>query len=272
MRYYPKDKSDKKDLKLLNAEQWQVDLLKLNPSYCNWGCFEDYMWNTGEGWDSRVITPTWKEHRSGWELDEYNELVNFYFEIYRKNHKCEHCDGSGLNKETKQLSDDWYDFDGTGRKWCYNIGDAEIRALVENGRLWDLTGDFRGYYDEKKKLWYQWENGLKVICEEPTMPSVEKVNEWAKKFIGHDAINQWICVETRAKNLGVYGHCEHCESGYIYDEPTAKVALQLWYLHPRKGCSRGVYIESVEKNDLRSVFAYLKNARKRNNDRFSKIK
>mgnify|MGYP003351469692 CR=1 FL=1 len=38
------------------------------------------------------------------EDDELNELVNFYFEIYRNNHKCPHCDGDALNPATKQIS------------------------------------------------------------------------------------------------------------------------------------------------------------------------
>ena len=33
---------------------------------------------------------------------------------------------------------------------------------------------------------------------------------------GHDAINRWICVKARAKHLGIYGHCEHCEEGVVY--------------------------------------------------------
>lgn len=269
MRYFP-NKSDEKELKRLNAEEWQINLLKLNPEYCSWGCFEDYMMSENGGWQSRVITPTWKEHKSGWDLDSYNELVNFYFEIYRKNHACEHCGGSGLNSQTKQIDDDWYDFNGTGRRWSNNITDVEIIELVKAGRISDVS-DFHGYFDDKKKKWYTWEDGKKVQCEQPKMPTAEEVNAWSHKSFGHDAINKWICVEARAKHLGVYGHCEYCDGGYIYDEPEARVALQLWYLHPRKGCSRGVYIENVEKEDLKSVFAYLKEARKRNNKRFSKI-
>ncbi len=89
--------------------------------------------------------------------------------------------------------------------------------------------------------------------------------------MGHDAINRWICVKARAKHLGIYGHCEHCEGGIVYEEPKAKVALQLWYLHPRKGCSRGVYIEHIEQENLPEIFEYLKEARDRNAERFSKI-
>ncbi len=111
------------------------------------------------------------------------------------------------------------------------------------------------------------------MCEKPIMPSAEKVNEVNRNGHLHDTINQWICVKARAQYLGVYGYCEFCNEGdaTIYDEPNAKVGLQLWYLHPRKGCSRGVYIEHVEQEDLPEVFAYLKEANERNIERFSKL-
>ena len=47
--------------------------------------------------------------------------------------------------------------------------------------------------------------------------------------------------------------------------------LQLWVLHPRKGCSRGVRIKNVLQSDIPKVIEYLQEARKRNDDRFSKL-
>lgn len=37
MRTFPKNKDDQAEAVKLNAEKWQVDLLKLNPSYVYWG-------------------------------------------------------------------------------------------------------------------------------------------------------------------------------------------------------------------------------------------
>lgn len=271
MRTYP-TADDQSEVESLKAQQWQIDLLKLNPEYVYWGCFEDYMSKDKDGsWDSRVILSDWKEH---WTLDDLNELVNFYFEVYRKNHECEHCEGSGANPATRQLQEDWYDFAKTGREWCHNITDVEVEALMKAGRLRDISG-FHGYFEEDRNTWVKWEGDQKVDCEQPQFPTAEAVNTWAKNVrgIGHDAINRCICVEARAKHLGVYGYCEHCKDGggRIYDEPNARVALQLWFLHPRKGCSRGVYIENIEQQDLPSVFDYLKQAAARNQQRFSKI-
>jgi len=271
MRRYDNNADDAKELETLKAEDWQLELVKKNPNYVWWGCFEDYMSDKTEGWSGRVIQPNWKEHN--WRLDEYNELVNFYFEIYRKNHECSHCKGSGLNKATYQLSEDWYDFEETGRKWCYKLTDVEVLALAKSGRLHNFVKD-NFHFDNETNKWVMWQNGKKVVLDEmPQLPTADEVNDKAKngRGIGHDAINRWVCIEARAKHLGIYGKCEHCEGGYIYDEDKARVALQLWYLHPRKGCSRGVYIENIDQEDVPNIIQYLKEARNRNNERFSKL-
>ena len=243
MRYYPEDESDKEDVEQLNAESWMIESLKMNPGYCSWGPYEDYMWKENEGWDSRVIIANWEDF--DWQLNELNEVVNFYFEVTRDSKPCEHCDQSGYNPETKRIADDWYDFAGTGREWCHNITQDEVDALVENKRLWDFKGK---------------------------NPTADEVNQWSQKGIGHDAINRMICVEQRAKRLGVYGQCEHCEGyGHIYTEDKGKLGLVLWVLHPRKGCSRGIHIKEIQKHELTSAVNYLLHAAERNQNRFSKL-
>jgi hypothetical protein len=140
MRQYPSnEKDDQQNLAMLNAETWQIELLKLNPSYLWWGCYEDYMSDDNKGWSSRTIMENWDECKN-WDLDELNELVNFYFEVYRKSEPC---------------------------------------------------------------------------------------------------------------------------------EDKAKVALQLWYINPRKGCSRGAYIKEIKEDEIPQVIDYLNNARERNEHRFS---
>lgn len=241
MRSFPTSNEDLKDLEKLNAEGWMVELLKKNPHYVYWGNREDYMWNDGEGWNSRVELESVDEL---FELDEYNELVNFYFEVYRENKECVSCQGVGLNKETTRLSNTWYNYKAGEEAWQYKLTQHEVDALWESKRLRDF----------KEK------------------PTPEEVNEWAKNSFGHDSINQYICVKARAEKLGVYGLCEECDGdGYIYTEPKAKVGLQMWILHPRKGASRGVYLKNIEKHEVPKVIEYLKEARDRNNERFSKL-
>jgi len=264
---YPIDEYSKKELSSLNVKPWQIELLNYNPSYCGWGNFEDYMCKDGSGWDKRCNLPSIDDM---WKLDDLNECINFYFTLYRKNHECTACEGTGLNSQTKQLSDDWYSFDKTewvytnnrrynNLSWQYHLTEVEVKALVKHNRLMDLTHI------------YTKENGW-TKKEPEYIPTPKEVNEWATTGLGHDSINQWICVEASAKHLAIYGHCEQCDGmGCVYDEPEGKVALQLWVIHPRKGCSRGVYIEEIKKTDLPKVFKFLNEAKERNENRFSKI-
>ncbi len=245
MREFDKNsKYDVEEMAKLNAEEWQINCLQKNPYYTCWGNYEDYMTDKSGQWSSPVEIESVDEL---WELDDLNELVNFYFFIERENHTCPDCDGEGLNKATRELNRSWYDFEHTGKRWVEKITQDEVDALWEEGRL---TSDFK----EK--------------------PTADEVNAAAKqRTLLHDAINRWICVKTRAKRLGVYGDCENkdCVDGVIYDSDKATLKLQMWFLHPRKGASRGVILQNIKKDEVETVINYLKTARQRNYDRFSKL-
>lgn len=155
-------KHDEIDWRKIRPEPWQVDMLRLNPHYTSWGCFEDYMCKGGEGWDSRLIYDSTRDDGAIWGLNDYNECVNFYFDIQREWNTCEFCKGE-------------------------------------------------------------------------------------------------------------QAECIHCDNnGFIFGSP-AMLGLQLWLLHPRKGCSRGVYIKEVRREDVGEVIGMLKTAAKRNADRFNPI-
>ena len=244
MRYYPSDEYDWEEIKELglNKNDWKINILKKNPDYLSWGNHEDYMIKKNKSWESPVEL---ENIENLWELDDLNELVNFYFEIYRNSKECKWCEGTGLNPATKKISDDWYDFENKGTRWCDKITQDEVDTLWNEGRLSDF----------KEK------------------PTAEQVNEWERgKGLGHDAINRCICIEQRAKRLGVYGHCSTCQGkGYNYTEDKVHLGLQMWFIHPRKGASRGVYLKNIEKEELPKVIMYLKEAQKRNNEKFSRL-
>jgi len=270
---------DQNRLLELNAKPWQIELLDLNPEYVFWGNYEDYMGDKKSGWREGIEYDTFDEM---FKLDDLNELVNFYFEVTRENEQCPFCEGSNYNPETKQLSDDWYDFAGTGRKWSNKLTQDEVDNLVREGRL-DVNGPdgtFNISYSKEEESWMGWkrtDNGSeRVKIDAPEIPSADTVNaaqgQRGSGFMSHDGINHYICVEYRAKKLGIWGSCEECDcEGYQYVEEEAKVSLQLWILHPRKGCSRGVYIKNIEQDDLPAVFDYLNEAAQRNAARFAKI-
>lgn len=254
MRSYDKaDRFDRATLKKLGkVEPWMLDLLKLNPEYVHWGPHEDYMCGSEQaGWRAPVTVENWKTF--GWQLDELNECVHFYFEINRNSESCAACDGSGQNPATKVVSDTFYDHDHDGvGAWRNQLTQDELDALVAQRRVGcDWIAE--------KGRW---------VARKPHMTAAM----FNAMDYSHDAINRHILVKTRAKRLGVYGLCKTCKGhGYNYTEVRPHVGLVLWWIHPRKGASRGVEISTIEQSDLPAVFAFLAKAAKRNADRFQAV-
>lgn len=135
-----------------------------------------------------------------WPLDmPWKGYVNPY-----SSQKCKACDGSGFNPATKQLLDDWYDFSNSGSKWHNRLTQDEVDALVEYNRLREFT-----------------QNGQR--------PTAEMVNRACERQSIHDAINRFICLEVRAKRLGVYGQCKYCGGdGEIYFNERIKQLADDW--------------------------------------------
>lgn len=131
--------------------------------------------------------------------------------------KCLACDGTGYNPETKRIADDWYDFEKTGRRWEDKITQDEVDALIAEGRLMDFT-----HRIQKGKGW--------VKIEPQPIITADMVNAWSQIGLGHDAINRFICVETRAKRLGVWGYCTVCSGdGEIWTSEKVKILAERWY-------------------------------------------
>lgn len=244
MRYLDEDEAKK-----INAEPWQLALLAANPGYLGWGPHEDYMCGKGEGWNSRIIVPTWAEF-GPWALDDLNECVNFYFEVSRASEDCKTCGGDGYHPDSVSVTGTFYEHMALERgfprsaAWHDKITQDEADALVVAGRV--KAGS--------------------------TAEQINAENGPGRRGMGHDAINRMYLVEARLKRLGLPKTCPACEgSGYTYTEPAAHVSLVLWWLHPRKGCSRGIEVTRLERDDLPAVKAFLAEAATRNADRFKGI-
>lgn len=239
MRYY-----DENEAAELNAEPWQIELLKVNPDYCAWGPHEDYMWKEGSGWDSRVIVSSWPEF--GWSLDDLNECVNFYFEVSRPSIQCEACGGNGYHPGAQQVVRTFYQHSCLAgeRAWKGEITQDEADALIAAGRA--KAGE--------------------------TADSINAQNRPGAQGFGHDAINRHILIGARLSRLGLPKECPDCTgNGYVYTSDKAAVALVLWWLHPRKGCSRGIEIAGITPQDLPAIRTFLGEAAQRNAARFSGI-
>jgi len=166
--------------------------------------------------------------------------------FYKQCVKCPYCDGTHLNKETKQISDDFYGW--TGNRWCDKITQDEVDALIANGRLHQFTHNF-----VNGKGW--------VKIEPQPFVSAEQVNELNKKpsFDGHDAVNRWILIETRAKRLGVYGNCQYCdEEGCIWPSSEIKAQYESWErTEPPTGDGFQLWETTSEGSPISPVFSTL---------------
>lgn len=100
--------------------------------------------------------------------------------------------------------------------WCYHLDQADVKALVEAGRLMDLT--------------HTWTDGNGWTPKDPPfIPTAKQVNEWAISSMGHDALNQWICVRSKCARLGSPVECLICGgSGTIWSSSEAKELAENW--------------------------------------------
>lgn len=256
MRTVPTE-SDQKDVERLNAEPWQLDLLALNPEYPFWGPHEENMVAKDGSWNAPIFVDSWANFEI--VVNDLNEVVNFYFAVERESSKCGSCDGTGYGPKAKKIADDYYDFANTGRRWVNRITLDEAQALVDAARLCRWDGQ-------------KWAHP--AVVDDAFVALVNAANDRAGGFgdMSHDAINRGILIEARCKRLGIELLCPACEGrGYVFTAPRAHVQLVLWLLHPRKGASRGVEIERIERSDLPAVFAFLKGAADRNAERFAEV-
>jgi hypothetical protein len=155
---------------------------------------------------------------------------------------CKGCDASGENPATKKIADAFYgDGPSDPRRWCDRITQDEVEALQAKGRL---------------RRWNR-EGGWETV---PGLTAAEVNAAQARGFggdFGHDAINRWILVETRARRLGVYGKCEFCDGdGEIWATPEIKAAHEAWEdFDPPAGPGWQVWETTSEGSPITPVFA-----------------
>lgn len=80
------------DLRAANAEPWMIHLMECNRGYQTWSPGDD-------GMRGHTSYETWDDFIEEYiKLDDYNECVNFHFEVYRASDICTSCDGRGCGR------------------------------------------------------------------------------------------------------------------------------------------------------------------------------
>ena len=128
-------------------------------------------------------------------------------------------------------------------QWSHHLNDADVAALVEENRLWDLT-----------KIWDP-ESNTRV--DSGVIPTAAMVNAWSVSGMGHDSINQWIVVGAEAKRLGLETTCKHCEGdGSAWNSPEVQAACEAWErTEPPEGPGYVMFETVTEGSPISPVFA-----------------
>lgn len=197
---------------------------------------------------------------------------------------CPHCDGLGYSPRANELKDLWYGYvpfkpedrgskpflpshpaimDRARRngvfsvefesnrlanlfnaKWMNHLNADDVAALVEAGRLMDLT--------------HVWTQGEGWKAKDPAVtPTAEQVNAWSISGMGHDSINQYIVGKARCAAEGVSDTCEHCAgSGEAPQPDEARALRDAWQQQePPAGDGYQIWETVSEGSPISPVFA-----------------
>ena len=78
----------------LEPEKWMLNALTMNPDFSLWSPYKGYMDNESDEWNGRLIYNNWDELKKDfreWIVDQYNEIIDFHFEVHRKSPGTNRC-------------------------------------------------------------------------------------------------------------------------------------------------------------------------------------
>lgn len=140
-------------------------------------------------------------------------------------------------REAQRLCELW------NAQWSHHLNADDVAALLEAGRLMDLTHTW-----SKEQGWLP-----KVPAHVPTP---EEVNTWAILSFGHDSINCWTVVAAEAKRLGIETTCSQCKGeGTLWRSEQAKADYDAWEREePPQGEGYQVWETVSEGSPISPVF------------------
>ncbi len=101
-------------------------------------------------------------------------------------------------------------------QWSHHLAQEDVDALIEGGRLMDFTHDFVSGEGWKQK-------------EPMPLVTAKEVNERSIGSLGHDSINQWVCVRAKCQREGVEQSCAHCNGeGAVWQPLEAEERAESW--------------------------------------------
>lgn len=100
-------------------------------------------------------------------------------------------------------------------QWSCHLIQADVDALVEADRLHDLTSE--------------WTPGVGWKKRDGVVVTADQVNAWSLSCMGHDSINNWICVKARCERNGDLVTCAVCNgSAEWWPSPELKEKAETW--------------------------------------------
>ena len=210
---------------------------------------------------------------------------------YKFSYDCETCKGNGYSKRAKELGDMWYGYapfdpTSTGSK-PFGSDHPIVRErahrnmfFMKYGTDWDkwnkhkdtMPVNEKDIAHEARRLsetcfdnhWMHhlsqedvdalWEEGRLDFKEKPT---ASEVNEWSiGGGMGHDSINNWICVKARCKREEVTDTCPDCKGeGSVWAEDKYRVLSEQWEnIEPPEGDAYQLWETTSEGSPISPPF------------------
>lgn len=143
-----------------------------------------------------------------------------------------------IQREAQRLADLW------NRSWSHHLNQGDVDALIEAGRLTDLTHDWTPEHRWQPK-------------NPPVTPTAAEVNAWSLGGMGHDSSNCWVVIKAECKRLGQNKTCAHCDGeGELWPSPEAKQAAEDWQrTEPPEGPGYQIWETVSEGSPISPVFS-----------------
>lgn len=130
--------------------------------------------------------------------------------------------------------------------WSHHLNDDDVAALIEGGRLMDLT--------------HTWTKGPGWQPKSPPyIPTAREVNVWSCGGFGHDSINNWIVIKAECARQGVASECDSCGGdGYKWNagNTVSRERYENWQSYePPEGDGWQLWETVSEGSPISPVFA-----------------